>query len=168
MPAFLCGRHACRKRFPRLAFVLAMRALLVLLLLVALTLAGCSDDASDDGEDAGTGSSTPSTTGTPPSMEPLPAPTTHESVMRNNRFVPADFTVRVGDTIHWTTEDPQAHNVVSETAGSEFRSSDISTVPVAYDQEFSYTFTKAGVVDYVCEYHLPGMVGKVTVLNQTA
>ncbi|MEK6974822.1 MAG: plastocyanin/azurin family copper-binding protein [Candidatus Thermoplasmatota archaeon] len=90
--------------------------------------------------------------------------------MRNNEFVPADFTVHVGDTIHWVTEDIQAHNVVSNSATDPFRSPDVSTVPVppGRSAEYSHTFAKEGTVDYLCEYH-SGMVGTVTVVpaNQT-
>lgn len=140
-----------------------MRVLSTALAALLLSLAGCAedDDADErDGTDQGGESMSGSTTGT--STAPPTAPQTHQSVMRSNRFEPADLTVRVGDTVRWTTEDPQAHNVVSTTSGSEFRSDDISTVPVAYEQEFSYTFTKEGGVDYLCEYH-SGMVGTVTV-----
>lgn len=151
--------------------------LLAAALLLLLALAGCSDSGSEggdggDGGDAmptggsdGTGSATASGAPTSPSPAPAPAgPTTHGSVMRNNQFVPADLTVRVGDTVRWTTEDVQAHNVVSESEAASFRSEDISTVPVAFAQEFSHTFTQAGSVDYLCEYH-PGMVGTITVVE---
>lgn len=145
-----------------------MRILLTALLFITLGFAGCSDDSPD-----GAGDGTPSTsnTGTPTGQTPgmgTVAPVTHESIMRNNLFVPADFTVNVGDTIHWVTEDVQAHNVVSDSEAATFRSEDVSVAPVVGSgTEFSYTFTKAGVVDYVCEYH-PGMDGTVTVQNQTA
>lgn len=143
-----------------------MRILLVAAAVLLLSLSGCAEDEPDDGMDHGDGmsmSGSMSGTSTGSSTTPPPSsPQTHESVMRNNRFEPADITVRVGDTVHWTTEDPQAHNVVSTTPGSEFRSADISTIPVAYEQEFSHTFTKEGSVDYLCEYH-SGMVGTITV-----
>ena len=146
-----------------------MRPLLPVVLLAALALAGCADDAPDAGDDAGTGSSTPSTTGAPMPTGAPPPPVTHESIMRNNLFVPADFTVKVGDTVHWVTEDVQAHNVVSENAADPFRSEDVSILPVppGTGTEYSHTFSVAGSIDYVCEYH-SGMVGTVTVLNQTA
>lgn len=141
-----------------------MRPIPVLLLLASLALAGCASEGDDAGPEADPTSSM--TTTTPPPM--APPPVTHESVMRNNLFVPADLTVRVGDTVHWITEDVQAHNVVSESEAATFRSEDVSVAPVVgTSTEFSYTFTMAGEVDYVCEYH-PGMVGTVTVQNQTA
>lgn len=149
-----------------------MRALAFLLVL-ATAVAGCSDG--DGGEDApagddgattmpGGGSSASGTTSGAPGAPPTGngAPTTHESVMRSNRFEPADLAVRVGDTVHWTTEDVQAHNVVSESEAASFRSEDVSIVPAVYAQEFSYTFNTPGTVDYVCEYH-SGMVGTITV-----
>jgi len=137
----------------------------LLRLLCALALAGCASEGDDAGPEADPTSSM--TTTTPPPM--APAPVTHESIMRNNLFVPADFTVNVGDTIHWVTEDVQAHNVVSGSSADPFRSEDVSIVPIPPGRgtEYSHTFSVAGTIDYVCEYH-SGMVGTVTVLNQTA
>jgi plastocyanin len=150
-----------------------MRLPLFALLSLALALAGCSEDGGgadddadlgpeDDGGDAsGTTSASQSTTSAAPAAPAGPA-RTHEVVMRSNLFEPADLTLRVGDTIHWTTEDVQPHNVVSESEAGAFRSEDVSVIPVAYAQEYSYTFTAPGTVDYLCEYH-PGMVGTVIV-----
>jgi plastocyanin len=149
-----------------------MRAVAFLVLL-ALALAGCSDDEGGDtpaGEapttapTAGGGGSATTSASTSPASPPAAGPaTTHASVMRSNQFEPAELTVRVGDTVRWTTEDVQAHNVVSESAAAQFRSPDVSIVPVVYQQEFSHTFTTAGTVDYLCEYH-SGMVGTVSVV----
>lgn len=143
------------------------------LLLSAFLLAGCSGGAQDehDGMDHGTGTASQTGPSTGPMAPGAPAgtPRTHESVMRDNRFVPADFTVNVGDTVHWVTEDVQAHNVVSESPADPFRSEDVSTVPVPPGRgtDFSHTFNNAGTIDYVCEYHA-GMVGTVTVVAGNA
>lgn len=168
---FLRSSHPCggasrgHKRFPRVAFVVTMRILVPLILLATFALAGCSDDEPE--HDADHLSS--STTTSPPPMAPPTAPVTHEAILRMNRFEPADHTLHVGDTIHWVTEDVQAHNVVSGSSADAFRSEDISVVPVppGTAKEYSHTFSVAGTIDYLCEYHT-GMVGTVTVLNQTA
>lgn len=152
-----------------------MRTAAASLAFVLLLLAGCSDagespdgpgDGPADGGQGGgdgTSSSMPSTGGSVPAPSATPCtPRTHEVVMRNNLFVPADLTVCQGDTVHWTTEDVQPHNVVSTSGPAQFRSEDISIVPGAYAQDYSYTFTASGTVDYLCEYH-SGMVGTITV-----
>jgi plastocyanin len=148
-----------------------MRLPLLALLVLALAVAGCADsggkgdggsDTTGTGSDvAAPGSSSASQTNAPPPAAGG-APATHEVVMRMNRFEPAEHELHVGDSIHWTTMDVQAHNVVSESAAASFRSDDISIVPVLYAQEFTYTFTTPGSVDFLCEYH-SGMVGTVTV-----
>jgi len=136
-----------------------MRAWPLALLTLALALAGCSDSSGDEGQD---GSADGGMTGSATAAPTPAAPTTHEVVMRNNHFEPADLAVRVGDTVHWTTEDVQAHNVVSDSEAASFRSEDVSVVPGLYASDFSYTFDAAGTVDYLCEYH-SGMVGTIVV-----
>src|SRR5688572_7248812 len=133
------------------------------LLVLAFAIAGCTGSSDgDEGQDMDEGPGS-SMTGSMTGM-PAASPRTHEVVMRNNLFVPADLAVRVGDTVHWTTEDPQAHNVVSTSEAASFRSADVSSVavPGVYEDDFSYTFGTAGTVDYLCEYH-GGMVGTIVV-----
>lgn len=144
-----------------------MRGLLPLLLLASLAFAGCSgDEPSDDDQDDG--GMMPADDG--PNMPGMMAPMTQTVMMQNNQFSPAELTIHVGDTVTWHTMDPQRHNVVSSTPGQEFRSSDMSSlnVPNVLPDSFSRTFTVAGQVEYQCDYHLPGMVGTLTVLAANA
>lgn len=140
-----------------------MRAL-VALLLVALALAGCSGSpeaepqSTDDGAEA------------PADQPAQQGGGMHEAQMvtvtlQNNEFSPNDLTIHVGDMVHFNTMDVQQHNVVSNTPGQEFRSSDMTvanlpTMPSTYER----TFEKAGDVDYVCEYH-QGMTGVLHVVE---
>ncbi|HMC32480.1 MAG TPA: cupredoxin family copper-binding protein [Candidatus Angelobacter sp.] len=73
----------------------------------------------------------------------------------NFTFSPATMTIHVGDTVRWTNHDDLPHNVVSE--GKTFKSKTLDT-----DENFSYTFTKAGAYSYYCSIH-PKMTGKIVV-----
>ncbi|WP_416277028.1 cupredoxin domain-containing protein [Nocardia sp. alder85J] len=73
----------------------------------------------------------------------------------NFAFAPASLTVRVGSTVTWTNHDEEPHTVVS--ADGTLHSPGMGT-----GATYSYTFTKAGTVDYVCSIH-PFMHGTVVV-----
>src|ERR1700688_970083 len=70
-------------------------------------------------------------------------------------FGPQTLTVPVGATVTWTNSDDIPHTSVS-TEGV-FKSKVLDT-----DENFSYTFTKAGTYPYYCTIH-PKMTGKVVV-----
>jgi plastocyanin len=78
-----------------------------------------------------------------------------EVTINEFQFTPAEITVAPGTTVHWVNKDDIPHNVISKD--SSFKSQKLNT-----NQDFSYTFTKAGEYDYVCSIHR-GMVGKVVV-----
>lgn len=143
-----------------------MRALLAAMLLGALALAGCSDEGAPvDDEDDPVVADTPADSGSPMPMQPM----TSEVMLQNNAFSPADLTIHVGDTVRWHTMDVQQHNVVSSTPGQEFRSPDMSSLnaPMVMSDTYEHTFSSAGTVDYLCEYH-SGMVATLTVLAANA
>jgi plastocyanin len=73
----------------------------------------------------------------------------------NFTFSPATTTVTAGSTVRWTNHDDIPHNVVS--IDKSFESKTINT-----DENFSYTFTKAGIYSYACTIH-PRMTGKIIV-----
>jgi plastocyanin len=70
-------------------------------------------------------------------------------------FGPQTLTVPVGATVTWTNSDDIPHTSVS-TEGV-FKSKVLDT-----DENFSYTFTKAGTYPYYCTIH-PKMTGKIVV-----
>ena len=70
-------------------------------------------------------------------------------------FGPQTLTVPVGATVTWTNSDDIPHTSVS-TEGV-FKSKVLDT-----DEQFSYTFTKAGTYPYYCTIH-PKMTGKIVV-----
>ena len=73
----------------------------------------------------------------------------------NFSFSPATVTVAVGTTVRWTNRDDIPHTVVSEDKA--FKSKALDT-----EDQFTYTFTKAGTYSYFCSLH-PKMTGKVVV-----
>ena len=73
----------------------------------------------------------------------------------NFSFGPQTVTVPVGTTVTWTNSDDIPHTSVS--TDGVFKSKVLDT-----DEQFSYTFTKAGTYPYYCTIH-PKMTGKVVV-----
>ena len=70
-------------------------------------------------------------------------------------FGPQTVTIPVGATVTWTNKDDIPHTAVS--TDGVFKSKAMDT-----DDNFSYTFTKAGTYSYYCSIH-PKMTGKVVV-----
>lgn len=111
-------------------------SLLVALALVGAVLAGCAASSANGQGPVHTNQVT-----MPPSYE----------------FSPAQIQVRVGDTVTWTNKDNFTHDV--HLLG------DINWVsqPLRPGESASYTFTKAGTVPFVCDFHSQVMKGEVVV-----
>jgi plastocyanin len=92
-----------------------------------------------------------------PSVKASDAPSAANAEVKidNFSFGPQSLTVSVGTTVVWTNRDDIPHTVVS-TEGV-FKSKVRDT-----DENFSYTFTKAGTYPYFCSVH-PKMTGKIIV-----
>ena len=73
----------------------------------------------------------------------------------NFSFGPATTTIAAGTTVTWTNQDDIPHTVVS--TDGVFKSKVLDT-----DDQFSFTFTKAGTYPYFCSIH-PKMTGTVVV-----
>jgi plastocyanin len=84
-----------------------------------------------------------------------PSAANAEVKIDNFSFGPETLQVSVGTTVTWINRDDIPHTVVS-TDGA-FKSKVRDT-----DEQFSYTFTKAGTYPYFCSVH-PKMTGKVVV-----
>jgi plastocyanin len=76
-------------------------------------------------------------------------------------FNPASLAVAVGDTVTWANVDTMGHTSTSGVNGVPDLLWDSGNV--APRGWFSYTFTAAGQYPYYCDFHLPGMVGLITV-----
>ena len=92
-----------------------------------------------------------------PSVTANDQPTAANTEIKIDNFVfgPQTLTVPVGATVTWTNEDDIPHTSVS-TEGL-FKSKVLDT-----DENFSFTFSKAGTYPYFCSIH-PKMTGSVVV-----
>jgi plastocyanin len=84
-----------------------------------------------------------------------PSAANAEVKIDNFSFGPETLTVPVGATVTWVNRDDIPHTVVS--TDGVFKSKVRDT-----DEQFSYTFVKAGTYPYYCSVH-PKMTGKVVV-----
>ena len=73
----------------------------------------------------------------------------------NFSFRPQTLTVAVGTIVTWTNADDIPHTVVSDDGVFKSKARDT-------DEQFSYTFDKAGTYPYHCSLH-PKMTGQVVV-----
>lgn len=79
-----------------------------------------------------------------------PAQATTEVEVDDNYFAPKTLTVQAGTTVKWTNEGKREHTVTADNSG--FGSPDLEA-----NDNFSFTFNKAGTYAYHCKYH--GAVG---------
>ncbi len=91
-----------------------------------------------------------------------------EVVMRNSAFVPFDVTIKVGQTVRWTNDDPVFHTVTSGNpgdadAGALFDSHDL--IPYA---SFRHQFNETGEFVYFSRLDIgkPEMVGAKVIVTE--
>lgn len=114
------------------------RSVLLCTLLVLVTACGGSDDGGGGAPAAGAG--TPTSAAAP--AVPTPPGTI---VIANFDFAPEVLQVRVGDTITVENRDDADHTVTATD-----KSFDTGAVPTG---KTTFTVTKAGRFEYVCEIH---------------
>jgi plastocyanin len=133
--------------------ILLLAAMLLVALVSLPLLAGCGGT----GTPATTlGSGTPGTTGATGNTTAVGVPAgATKIVMQNIKFVPADVTIKVGQTVAWVNEDAPQHDVVANDG--TFKSDLLSQGRV-----FTFTFSKAGTYPFYCSIH-PQMKGTITV-----
>lgn len=112
----------------------------VLGILVALAVSGCS---------AKTGTTTPATGGT----GTAPAATGTTITEKGFAFSPSTASVKVGDVVTFANEDSAPHNVSID--GAELGAQN-------QGDKVTWTATKAGSFPYSCVIH-PAMTGEITV-----
>lgn len=118
-----------------------MLRLILPLLATAALLSACG---SDDEETSG--STTPAASGSGTRV-----------AMKDLKFVPADLTVKVGQTVTWVNEEGVPHNVVNTQEGKQPKSELFGE-----GQTYEFTPREPGKIEYVCTIH-PGMEGTLTV-----
>ncbi len=118
-------------------------------------LAGCGgSDNKSSSSTSGSGGGAATTT----TAKKTTVAGTVEIKMQNTAFEPKADTVKVGEAVKWTNEDPFDHNVTA-TKGASFKSGN-------FGQGGTYVqkVDKPGTITYVCTIH-PGMTGTLTVVK---
>jgi plastocyanin len=77
--------------------------------------------------------------------------------MRDNAFIPESITVQAGDTVTWTSHDPEAHTVTFLSGPEKPGSGELND-----GQSFTHTFRLPGDYSYTCGLHA-NMNGSLTV-----
>ncbi|GGK57004.1 hypothetical protein GCM10011591_31400 [Nocardia camponoti] len=124
-----------------------------LVVVATLFAAGCSGDS---GKPAAETTRKPRPLATTTSQTPHPAAALTVDVT-DNKFSPADATIKVGETVTWKFNDKVPHNV----QGIGDKAMGINS-PIIDKGEWSHTFTQAGTYRYLCTLH-PSMRGSITV-----
>ena len=83
---------------------------------------------------------------------------THQIRIEKFKFVPAELTIKTGDTVEWTNGDIAPH-----TATESAREWDTKTL--SKGKSGVLTFSTPGVQSYICRFH-PNMKGKITVVEK--
>lgn len=79
---------------------------------------------------------------------PLAAGEVHEVITLKYEFVPAEITIKVGDTVRWVNKEKRAyHNVWFRDLGEK------PTGEFFPDETYEKTFDAPGTYPYVCEPH---------------
>ena len=75
--------------------------------------------------------------------------------IQNFSFQPSSLTIKAGDTVVWTNQDPTDHTVTADDGS-------FGSPHVPSGGTFASTFTHAGTYAYHCSIHA-SMTGTVTV-----
>lgn len=135
--------------------VIIVAVIAIVVALGAIIVAGGNDNSTDSMDSMQTGSSN-NAMASETAQASADAVATTTVAIADFKFGPQDIKVKVGDTVTWTNNDTVRHNV----AGVD------NELPVGElmgkGETYTYTFTKAGVFNYICSPH-PYMMGSVTV-----
>lgn len=88
---------------------------------------------------------------------------TVDVLVQDFQFNPATVTIKVGQTVRWTWNGADTHNIVSGTECGT-RTNPLFSGPPQQGGTYSFPFEVAGTYDYYCDPHCSmGMKGKVIV-----
>lgn len=93
------------------------------------------------------------------------AATVEVAAMPNNTFVPADVTIAIGDSVHWSGLAGGLHTVEEVDDPSDLVYNGSGFQSAAFANEFTFTFNSPGLFHYICQPHVAlfNMRGTVTV-----
>lgn len=85
-------------------------------------------------------------------------PVVHQVKIEKFRFVPAELTIRPGDSVEWINLDIAPHTATQDGKLWDTRR-------LNKNQTAVISFTEPGIQSYICRYH-PAMRGQIIVLAQ--
>jgi plastocyanin len=94
------------------------------------------------------------------------AATEHPATMIDNRFLPREITIAVGDTIIWSNQGDNTHTATSDAGVPSDLAFDTGDVDPGAKSK-AITFQKEGEIPYHCEHH-NNMKGKIIVKTRIA
>lgn len=116
-----------------------------LLLVVVLAACGGSSDVGEGSDESDTDTT----------------PIVVDVEMADNVFIPTAITVAVGQQVEFALKNSGAAIHDMRIENTEFKSE--AVINPGTTSSFTALFTEDGVYTFVCDYHLPGMVGTITV-----
>ncbi len=140
----------------------------------ALVLAACSNDDNNGNGQPNNPSGNATDDASNENGDENPAGAAGDAVseitidMYDNYFEPEEFTVQAGTTVPLTAvnEGAAAHNLVIKAADAEGQDFESEPFMGADDEDtFEFTVNESGEYVFQCDYHLPEMVGTLTVVE---
>lgn len=167
---------------PQIRTRLALPAILVMVALAALAIACADEKTATTSPSTPTASATTSATASE-TAAPSETATASETAapsetgepgeameievdMKDNFFEPTEITVPANTPIQFKAKNTgtaihNMHILSAATEGQDFSSDTV--VAAGTESEFTATFTQAGTVQFQCDFHVPDMVGTITV-----
>lgn len=137
--------------------IIAAVVVVVVALVAIISMAGGNDSMSSmDTAQNGSNNANPTQNEAAEAPAAADAVATKTVDITDFKFMPEVIKVKVGDTVTWTNNDTVRHNVAG--VDNELPSGPL----LAKGETYTYTFTKAGTFNYICEPH-PYMEGTVIV-----
>jgi plastocyanin len=83
-------------------------------------------------------------------------------VNQDNSFDPNPIQISAGESVTWTNNDNEIHDVTSGNDGEEGMGQEFASSTLSSGKSFSHKFDKAGTYPYFCSFH-ESMTGQVIV-----
>lgn len=140
-------------------------ALFLLIGAAAVMVSACSSSGGES-KSSGTASSAGTSAAKSGGVAPTGKKVEVKVSMKDNFFEPKEISVNAGDTIEFEAKNDgiAIHNMMIQSSAAEGKDfSSAAAVNPGDESKFTVTFTKPGTHKFICAYHLPDMVGTITV-----
>lgn len=133
-----------------------MKTILIILVIVIIVGAGLYFLSTKNAMEPAEKSSAPTVIETNPAPNPVVGQKTHNIAIQSFAFNQKSISIKKGDMIIWTNNDPVPHTVTSDTETV------LASPTLNKNKTYSFTFNTIGTFLYHCNFH-PSMKGIVVV-----